>query len=232
MPDETATLDFLLHHLKRANIKNATMLEIGCGPMVINSIAIAPYVSQIHMADYLKKNLTEIKLWKRHSPAAFSWNHFTNYILKKEGKTPSQSALKNREEEARNKITRLLFCDLRHDKPLDTASKKGKKYPIVVSPYCADSITASKTTWKRYMRNLLGLVDDGGSIIIGALRNTRFYKINGDRFPSAFVNEKDLRRSLLEEGFDPKSIKIKVVATPSCSKLGFRSIMFAYGKKY
>lgn len=229
MLDETATLDFILQQLKRSDMKNSTVLEVGCGPMVINSIAIAPYVSKIHMADYLKENLNEIRLWKRHSPKAFSWDHFTRYILKKEGKNPSRQALQNREDEARRKIASFLFCNIKRAQPLDAKSKK--QYPMVFSLYCADSITSSKREWKRYMKNLLSLVEDGGGVIIGALRNTSFYYLNGKKFPSASVNEKDLSRSLIEEGFNPKSIKIKVVATTSCSELGFKSIMLAYGKK-
>jgi NNMT/PNMT/TEMT family protein len=66
----------------------------------------------------------------------------------------------------------------------------------VISAYCADSATADRAVWELLMRNIGGLVRPGGLFITAALRRARFYTVGGKRFPSANVDEHDLRAAL------------------------------------
>jgi hypothetical protein len=227
-PDEAATLNFI-NEIPKDGLRGSTVLEIGCGPMTIHSIAIAPYVSKIHMADYLTENLKEVSLWQKKSPGAFSWKNFTRHILKKEGQKILKKSIEKREDLARKKIARLLFCDLKKNHPIPSSPEK--KYPLVLSLFCADSITSSHATWRRCIKNLIGLVEKNGGVCIAALRNSKSYKIGNQLFPAANVNEQHLKNALVDNGVNPETLIIRVVKVPSCSSHGFRSIMFAYGRK-
>ena len=93
----------------------------------------------------------------------------------------------------------------------------------MVSAYCADSATADRATWEAYMRHIAGLVEPGGVFITAALRRSRSYLVGGKRFPSADVDEHDLR-AVLEPEFD---CAIEVRELPEHARLGYAGIVLA-----
>lgn len=66
----------------------------------------------------------------------------------------------------------------------------------MISGYCADSATGDKATWEGYLRRIAGLVRPGGLFVTAALRNATGYTVGGQRFPSACIDENDVRRVL------------------------------------
>lgn len=38
-------------------------IDIGCGPTVHHAFPLAPFIREIHLADYLPANLAEVRLW-------------------------------------------------------------------------------------------------------------------------------------------------------------------------
>ena len=92
-----------------------------------------------------------------------------------------------------------------------------------MSAYCADSATADRATWERYMRHISGLVRPGGVFITAALRRSSSYLVGGKRFPSADVDEHDLR-AVLEPDFD---CEIVVREVPEHARLGYAGIVLA-----
>ena len=158
----------------------------------------APKASEIHLADYLPANLAEIERWRTRDPAAHDWRAFIRYTLECEGlAAPTDADVTRREELTRAKITRLLQVDARRAVPLD------RRYATVISAYCADSATDDRATWETLMTNITALVGPGGLFITAALRRCRSYLVGDKRFPSANVDEHDLRRVLAPE-FTPR----------------------------
>jgi hypothetical protein len=96
-----------------------------------------------------------------------------------------------------------------------------------VSAYCADSATADRATWESYMRHIAGLVAPGGVFITAALRRSRSYLVGGKRFPSADVDEHDLR-AVLEPEFE---CEIAVREVPDHARLGYEGIVLATARR-
>jgi hypothetical protein len=71
------------------------------------------------------------------------------------------------------------------------------------------------------MRNIAGLVRPGGVFITAALRRSSSYLVGGKRFPSADVDEHDLR-AVLEPEFD---CAIEVREVPEHARLGYEGIV-------
>src|SRR3990167_5607273 len=103
--------------------KNALLLEFGGGPTIYALISATNIVKEIHFADFLKKNLNEVKLWKYASSEAFNWSEFISTALKIEGSINiDKKKIKLREKLLRKKLTKFLLCDAFKNAPL------GKKY--------------------------------------------------------------------------------------------------------
>jgi len=216
-PDEVETIAFFADAIRDTR-PDAPILFFGTGPTLHHVFLSAGRASEIHLADYLPQNLAEIERWLERDSSAHDWRPFVRYTLECEGlDAPTDDQLARREELTRAKVTRLLQADAGDAQPV------GERYATVVSAYCADSATADRATWEAYMRHIAGLVEPGGVFITAALRRSRSYLVGGKRFPSADVDEHDLR-AVLEPEFD---CAIEVRELPEHARLGYSGIVLA-----
>lgn len=223
-PDEEATIKYLVEVSKKIP-KDATLLEFGSGPTLHHIFPVIPHVKEVHLADYLEKNLDEIKKWQRKDNGMHSWKPFVEYTLKCEGIEPTEATVNKRKEETRRKITRYEQADAGHTDPLGKEMRGG--YDVVYSCYCADSATGDKDTWFTYMRNIISLVAPGGYFVTTALRKAKYYKVGDRYFPSANVDEHDFAK-VMGEAFRSEDIHIEVVEMPDHDYLGYTSILLAH----
>ena len=220
-PDERETIAFFADAMKQAPAGEA-VLVFGTGPTLHHVFLAAPKASEIHLADYLPANLEEIERWRTRDPAAHDWRAFVRYTLECEGLTaPTDADIARREELTRSKITRLLQVDARRPIALD------QRYATVISAYCADSATDDRATWETLMTNITGLVGPGGLFITAALRRCRSYLVGAKRFPSANVDEHDLRR-VLAPSF---SARVQVRDLQGHEAQGYSSIVLADARR-
>ncbi len=222
-PDSYENLKFLTEEMKSFDNNSVDkMLDFGSGPTVFSALVAAPYVKKIILCDYLETNLQEINSWLRKDDHAFNWHLNTGLILKFENNDISIEAILQREDEARAKISRLIRCDASLHYPCFTETIE--KYPLIISNFCADSATSSKEVWEAYMKNLLSLVDEGGTILLSALRNCTYYLSGSNIYPSANINEKDLYYVFKKNGF--RILKILIRNVDECKIEGFDSLLF------
>ena len=223
--DTFATLDFITDELKdykHKPFKNA--LEFGTGPTLFGALATIPFVQKLHLSDYLPQNLNEIKHWLANGNDSFNWDVCTAYLLEKDGIEPTADNIAKWSNELRAKVGKILPGDITKEWPL---LDEKSQYDLLVSLFCADSITNSKTEWHQYMKNLFNLAAPQGTIIIGALRNCPFYRVGEQYFPCANVNEKDLEDAISGMSEKIKDYTIRVNNTEDCEDEGFTSVMFA-----
>ena len=231
--DEPPIANFLIEYGRLLEKLNPRALELGCGPTVHHALAIAPYIKSLDMADYLSDNIEEIKIWKENKPDAFSWNHYTEMVLKEEGKNPTDEEIKERENILREKINNFYSCDITKLPPIVGAGT----YPLVLTFYCAEEVGTTTTEWENVMKNICMMVSSDGHLVLSALRDTSRYILgdpNGKHewLPCAHITEDLLRVCLNKLGFIPESIDIRSVDTPELVNLGIPGILIASAKKY
>jgi len=228
--DSIANFRFLIRELRRFKTwPKQRILDFGAGPTVFAGLVTAQYASEIHISDYIGSNLTEIRRWFDNDDRAFNWDNCIYEILKLEGISPVPDNIEARKQSLRDKPYRLLHCDASSLMPLGGISEQ--KYPLVIMNFCVDSATSSKEVWHEYMRNVLSIVEDNGTILISALRNCSEYKCGEQNFPSANINEDDLAESITHTGFHVHNALIEVCEVPECAPEGFTSLMFARATK-
>ncbi len=226
-PDEERTLAFLVREFRKI-AGQPVALEFGIGPTLHHALPLSPHVREIHVADYIPANLNEIRKWQAGDQAAHDWTPFTASILRFEGvPAPSPCEIRRRETLTRRRITRLIVGDAASCSPLGAAGERG--YDCVLSCYCADSATADKATWRRYMSNIVSLLAPGGFFVTAALAGCRHYRVGGKRFPCANVTEHDFATLFQQLGFDMSTAVIRVEPVPEHRALGYGSIVLASG---
>lgn len=198
--DEVHTLAFLVRELRRRAVPGARALAFGVGPTVHHLLALSPWAGAIDAADYLPGNLREVQRWLARDSGAHDWTPFTRRVLACEGRTQiDASAMREREALTRARIVRLLHCDAACRPALP--GHGGPGYDIVLSCYCAESATADKGTWSRYLANIVALLRPEGLLLMAALRRCRGYAVGERIFPSANIDEHDVSVALARLGF-------------------------------
>ncbi|OGC49799.1 hypothetical protein A2716_00340 [candidate division WWE3 bacterium RIFCSPHIGHO2_01_FULL_40_23] len=227
--DERYTLRFLVDEFKKIR-ENPIALEFGAGPTLHHILPLSPYVAEIHVADYLKTNLSEIKKWQQKEVGMHNWKPFTELILKYEGNLePTDSDIERREELTRQKITKYILCDASNKAPL--LGNGLSHYSFMLSCYCADSATNSREVWHDYMVNILSLLKPGGFFVTAALRDCRYYKVGKRFFPCANLREGDFNNLFVNLDFDMSTVNIMVQKVPEHKEIGYESIILASGFK-
>jgi hypothetical protein len=222
--DEAATLAFLVDALAgEASVAEA--LEFGAGPTLHHLLPLAPHAAAIDVADLLDANLATLHDWVGAQPDAHDWRPFTREVLVCEGRAPTPAAVAAREALTRRRLRRLVRADAALTEPLGAAGQR--RYAIVLSCFCADSATADRATWARYMRHIAGLVAPGGRLLLAALRRCAAYRVGDLRFPSANVDEHDIASLLRTTGFDLSDARIEVATVPRQRRLGYDGIVLA-----
>ena len=221
-PDERATIAYFVAAMRQTEPGRPVLL-FGVGPTLHHVFLAAGTASELHLADYLAANLTEIARWIDREPGAHDWRPFVRYTLECEGVAdPTEDQITRREELTRTKITRLIQADAHRPKPV------ADRYATVISAYCADSATDEHATWRTFMEHISGRVEPGGVFITSALRRCRSYIVGGKRFPSANVDEHDLH-AVLEPSFEGGSIEVRALAEHEAQ--GYSSIVLAWRRR-
>jgi hypothetical protein len=221
-PEEEHTLRFLVQEAQKL-APGASVLEFGVGPTLHHLLPFARWAGEIHVADLLPANLEAVRQWCTQQPGAFNWHEFTREVLIAEGiDQPAEHEINARERLTRKLLTRSLLGDARLRYPL--GETHSNKYDCVVSCYCADSATASKHEWFRYLRNITSLLAPGGRFVLAALRNCSCYRVGNLRFPSPAIDEYDLQRAFTMLDFDMSTVVLQICNVPEQMRAGFQSI--------
>jgi hypothetical protein len=220
-PDERHTIAYLVG-IADGLPPAQSVLVFGAGPTVHHAVPFALRARVIDLSDFLPDNLLEIERWIARQAGAHDWRPFVQHALTCAGEAADDRAVVEREAQTRARIGRLLPSDLRRAAPL---GDEPSGYDVVVSTYCADSATDDKATWALYMARIATLVRPGGLLVVAALRRCRGYRVGGRTFPSANIDEADLRQVL-----SPLTDALDVQARLLPERHGYSGILLASGR--
>jgi hypothetical protein len=196
--------------------------------VVSHLFPFTPYVSEIHVADYLDLNLNEIRKWQHADKNAYDWRPFAEFVLTCEGiLSPSKQDIQLRETLTRQKITQYLNADATLANPLK--NPPFRKYDVIVTCYCIDGISGDKKEWARYMGNLVSLLNPGGFLIISIVTDC-YYCRSGDKyFPCPNISDQDILDLFTTLGFDKKSLTIQQIRELPDRNVGYESFTMLSG---
>jgi hypothetical protein len=226
-PDEVHAIRFFVENIR--DVPPGRVLCFGTGPTLHHVFLTASHARELYLADYLPRNLSEIADWRDRRAGAHDWTPFVRYTLLCEtGAAPTEEEVQERMAAIRRTITGLVHGDADLADPLGGDFREG--FDTVLSPFCADSATSERDVWARYSRNIASLVRPGGLFLTAALRRSRGYKVGARVFPSANIDENDLRAQLAQD-FRPDTVEIEVREVPEHHQQGYAGILLARARK-
>jgi hypothetical protein len=223
--DERVVFQFLAEHVHRIH-DDPVLLEVGCGPTVHHILPFTPYVSRIHMADYLDENLEQVRQWRDNHPAAGNWSQYAELALGLDV-AAARAQVADLEQSARCKLGELWRCDLRNRWVLGTPAQ----YQVVTAFYCTEEVGITTARWEEVMENLTRLVAPGGHLFLSCLRDTDFYMVDGTEYPCARISEADVRRVLPRFGFAAEESVVESVNVKGQEDQGVVGVVLAVARK-
>ncbi len=223
VPDETnEVLKFLVEQMAKRGSKGLKGLDFGCGPTIWGMLPLAPYISEIDIADYMPDNLAEIASWLQGDSDAHDWSLHTAHVLKLENHPmASKDAVLERENLLRRKVRHLVECDIRRELPNALAHRE---YDLVVSLYCLECIANSFQDWQQFLSRLTNTVGPKGTFIAAAILNADTYSVGDLTFEMTRISEGELRTELKNCGFSDSSIELRSMTVEAWKHEGFDQI--------
>ncbi len=232
--DERALIEYLVPRLKafaRFAGPHASFLEIGCGPTLLHAILVAAYVNEMYLSDFLEGNRKAVEQWQQNSKA-FDWHHYTRFILETEQRDAGDQQIQERENCARQKIVRVVPCNLMSPVAVDT----GDLYDLAGCFYCLAEVARTPESFRTMIANVASLIRPGGALMIAALRSASFYHVRGDNgeeveFPCLAVTEPLVKQSLNDAGFEIGPGDVVSVDVEGQADEGVPGIILAFVEK-
>lgn len=225
--ENDALLRFYVEVYKHVS-PDSVLLDFGGGPTIYPLIAAAEKVKEIHFSDYLEPNLAEVRKWLQNDETAFDWRGFVQRTLELEHtSTCSPAAVIQREAAIRQRVTRLVACDVTQSCPIVGAFQH---YDIVLSNFCAESATDDRDQWLVFVQNILSLLKPGGQFILTALKGARHYSVGTKVFPAVEIREQDLIQTLGLLGCLPDTIRLNSVPADRPAR-HYHGLLFAVATK-
>lgn len=189
--------------------KGGLLLDFGGGPTIYPLISAVTRVDEIHFSDYLEANLEEVRRWIAGDPTAFDWDAFIRKALELETATSCTDAeVARRASAIRERITRLVRCDASRTPPIEHSHQR---YDVLLTNFCAESVTSDWGEWQTYMANILSMLKPGGWLVISALKGATQYSVGSQSFPAVDISEGELIELLEQNGFPRKRIQLQSV---------------------
>jgi hypothetical protein len=206
-----------------------SVLEFSGGPTIYSLISAVPKAQEIHFSDFLKHNRHEVRRWKKGHRKAFDWKHFVKRALELEGMDEvSDNHVDLRHAELKTKITKIVKANA--FRKFSLKHNNFEHYDVVSVNFVPESITAKRHEWEKAIKNICSLVKPGGYLFITSLKNSKYYILDGKKFPAVHIDEHDLLDVLHVNGFDISSVLLNSIKAKPYR--GYEGMVFIRAQKY
>ena len=187
-----------------------TILDIGTGPSVANTISAAPHAAEIVLSEYTEANRSTLLQWLNNDPNAFDLTHiFKHVVVDLEGKSEEEVPI--RAELVRKVVKAVVPCDVTRDPPIPT--EYVDQYDIVTEFLCLTAACSTREDYKAALVRLHALLKSGGRIVLYTVHckvspTNASYSVGPHNFFELRISKDFIFKSLEEAGFS----NMKVIA--------------------
>ena len=181
-----------------------SVLDIGTGPCIGYFISVAPYASNIVLAEYAACNRAALTAWLENQKDAYDWMpYFKKVVSEMEGK--DETEVERRVTMVREKVKAVVPCDITKDPPVP--QEYMCQYDIVQSFLCLQAAFHTKEESFVGLARMASLVKPGGKIILyfvdrDEVKEKSFYVVGSEKFLSLPVPIASMVEEIKNAGFD------------------------------
>ena len=178
---------------------NVKVLDYGAGPVIFYVISAAAKASEIVLAEYTEKNRKCLRQWLAGDPDAFNWCAYFQFVVK-ELECKGDQAVKERQEQVREKVKAVVHCDINKDPPI--AHDYNDLYDVVMTSFVMEGVSTDLDDYQEKIARLGRIVKPGGLLLVYGVQNTLNYVPIGHRkFPNIEVTHDFAVQAIERAGF-------------------------------
>jgi nicotinamide N-methyltransferase len=173
--------------------KQKNLLEVGGGPVIYPLISASSKVDEIVFSEFTEDNRNAVKKWLKNDATAFDWSRYFMQVASMEG----ESDHKKVEQRLRDKIKKIVKCDISKSNPLEAHSGN---FDIISVNFCPESITDDEKSYYAWMKNIASLAKPKGLVVMTMIRNARYYSSGDTKFVACPIDENGVVDALRQAG--------------------------------
>lgn len=223
--DENQFLLNFFHREYQNLAKDSRVLEFGGGPTIYQILSAASAVKEIHFAEYLDANRSEIKKWLKGDVEALNWKPYLDHVSLLNGKEASEHNRRLLEDQVKSKVTEIFECDAYLPNPLINTAED--KFDIVSSNFCLECIDGRENVFVGFIEKIGKLVEKKGKLLLSLLKNAESYQIQNLNFPSFPINEEYIEKLLKSMNFS----EIKIDTLHAEADQGYEGLITLSARK-
>ena len=187
--------DFFQKYNSKWDRKSAKLLDFSAGPVIMNYVSSAPYVTEIVHAAYTEDERKEIELWRNDSEGAYNWNPFIKQVVNVVEGLEGDIAWQERVALLRSKI-RVISCNIKEDPPIIEQTK----FSIICTSFTLEGTSKSFDDLKAGVKKLVKLLRLGGYLVILLDEDESYYVVGETKHPVLPLSMGQLQEAVEEAG--------------------------------
>ncbi|XP_042144176.1 indolethylamine N-methyltransferase-like [Ixodes scapularis] len=179
-------------------IQGETLLEVGSGPMIVNSLMISSRFKHIVLSDLVEENKLELNKWINRDADAIDWSLSAEQIAAIEGYGDIKKGAMEILERTRAAIRKVVSCDVVEPAVLPVEHKE--TFDVVLSCGCLESAAAEHESYRRVVCNVATVVKPGGLLVILGVGGLKQYSVGTADFTLANITGNVVTEAVTDAG--------------------------------
>ncbi|XP_029851366.2 nicotinamide N-methyltransferase [Ixodes scapularis] len=189
-----------LHSIFNSPISDSwrTLLDVGCGPTPGNVFPATRKIDSIVLSDLVPGNREEVEKWIEKAPDALDWSFMSEPLAILEGCKDAKRGAEDIEERTRAAVKKVIHCDVLDPNVLP--EEHTEVFDVVLSCLCFGTASRDEETFQRVVRNVSGVIREGGHLIFCAIAGSSQYTFAGVEYRGLCLTEAMVEAALISAG--------------------------------
>ncbi|NXM74569.1 NNMT methyltransferase, partial [Serilophus lunatus] len=178
-------------------LRGDTLIDVGCGPTIYQLLSACEHFQEITALDYTDRNRQELEKWLRNEAGAFDWVPVVKYVCELEG---DREKWAEKQEKLRKKVKRVLKCDVTKANPVAPVALPPAD--CIVTTLCLEGACKDLPTFRSALRNIAGLVKQGGHLVMLTVLQETYYAFGSQVFSCLYLEKHEVEEAVQAAGFE------------------------------
>lgn len=202
-------------------IQGETLLDVGSGPMIFNSLMTSNRFKHIVLSDLVEDNRLELSKWINRDADAIDWSPYAEQIAAFEGYGDIKNGAMEILERTRSAIRKVVHCDVLEPGVLPV--EHNDTFDVVLSTGCLELAAADHESYRRVVCNVATLVKPGGLLVMFGIGGVKIFPLGSINF-----NAPNLTENVLKEAVTDAGLRIELFLPKQIGCLGGSSDAFMF----
>ncbi|KAM8927183.1 nicotinamide N-methyltransferase-like [Pelodytes ibericus] len=202
-----------------SRIKGDTLIEFSAGPAIFHFFPVCKFFKDIIILESNDDCVRDVQKWLNNEEGAFDWSHASKKLSELEG---DRDNWKEKEEDLRRRIKRILKCDFTKENP--THPDVLQKADCVCNMFVLGNISKDLDEYCHNLKIISSMLKLGGRLLLTGFFNASFFMLGEHKYHILGFTEEEFRKAVRDCGFCIE--RLEVMDSKICSDVLYYEQVF------